>query len=92
MRTSEQISQLSEVAQDLYRVAMQGEGIIHFNELNQGYLLRVNGVDYITDEDPPEVEAKKKTALDELVDFDFLVRENYDFRSRLVTYRIRNIR
>lgn len=92
MRISAQISQRSQVAQHLYHVATRGEGIIQFSDLNQGYLLRVNGTDYITNEDPPEVEAEKKAALDELVEFGFLVRENGGVRSGLVTYRIRNIR
>ena len=69
MRTSEQISQLSKVAQDLYHVARQGEGIILFSELNQADVLWVNGEDYITDEESREVEASKKASLsDKLID------------------------
>ena len=68
MRKSGRTYQLSEEAQNLYQVARQGNGIVRYNELEQGYLLKVNGINYITDQDSKEVEAKKVAALQELRD------------------------
>ena len=66
MRKSERTHQLSEEAQNLYQVARQGDGIVQYNELEQGYFLRVNGKNYITSQDSKEIEAKKVSALKEL--------------------------
>jgi hypothetical protein len=66
MRKSGRIHQLSEEAQNLYQVAMQGDGIVRYNELEQGYFLQVNGKNYITSQDSKEVEANKVAAMKEL--------------------------
>ena len=66
MRRSGRTHQLSEEAQNLYQVARQGDGIVQYNELEQGYFLRVNGKNYITNQDSKEIEAKKVSALKEL--------------------------
>ena len=89
MRRSGRTHQLSEEAQNLYQVARQGDGIVHHGELEQGHLLQVNGRPYITDQDSKEVQAKKVTALRELVDASFLVQEDYDPHSGLLTFKVR---
>ena len=40
MRRSGRTHQLGEEVQNLYQVARQGDGIVQYNELEQGYFLR----------------------------------------------------
>lgn len=89
MRRLGRIYQLSKEAQNLYQVGRQGDGIVHYNELEQGYFLRVNGKNYITNQDSREVEAKKVAALQELRNAGLLILASKDWRSGLLTFEIR---
>ena len=89
MRRSGRTHQLSEEAQTLYQVVRQGDGIVQYNELEQGYFLRVNGKNYITSQDSKEVEANKGAALKELKNAGLLILESKDWRSGLFTFKVR---